>query len=654
MDNKMTEKQRLDKPKIRNSKKNNRPNTTLKFLMQRFLPVFIYRVLSSDVKEYCLAKVFLGAGFGLILSIGIYFLLIEELPLNRQIKDGIFFAFVGTFTLGWVTSTYFRCTSIMIFTYILEKRWNAFAAFLAVGAITSGPVANVKDNLGEVVTCFGCTAEMTVNHTKMIFNSMMEPVKTVFKRLAQNVKNIGKNSKNLTGAFDGVKDQVVGTSGYDTKKEKEQEKEEIKLNNGKPLNTQKKFKLKTLLRCEKIFEKGVSACHDWFDDKHADCMRILVVPVFADLFCLPMKLKFICGIQYLMLPFCHKHMPIDEKFGEVFDDMNEGISELKQNISMELIIKHQDTVLANISLGSSQKGLKDDVKEDIKQENSQFQVLIGIVNTCKSFLFLLFFLSAFGYINKYNSDIRHDNLYITRYFRQIDARRRKMGKIYLLPLKKGERNEVIFPLKLAFQAPEFKPVAMVLLKNGMFIIALLLICYLDYVMYHLITIVTRHALITHTFSVCLPTPKFMTASEYIWLFVIMAWLLVAPIVQSYLNRIRRVVAAFYFPKMEKRRVLHLYNEWLRRRKDFLNIKRKSIIINARKRRSFINSWPGKLFEKFKWLRLFDKRHCVVCNDKETKESYICKTPDCETVYCQICWKDVKRCCVACLPYDEFG
>lgn len=35
------------------------------------------------------------------------------------------------------------------------------------------------------------------------------------------------------------------------------------------------------------------------------------------------------------------------------------------------------------------------------------------------------FARAYSYINSYNQDIRFDNIYITRYFRQIDARRRK-------------------------------------------------------------------------------------------------------------------------------------------------------------------------------------------------------------------------------------
>lgn len=38
---------------------------------------------------------------------------------------------------------------------------------------------------------------------------------------------------------------------------------------------------------------------------------------------------------------------------------------------------------------------------------------------------ILFSLRAFSYTNSYTQDIRFDNLYISRYFRQIDARRRK-------------------------------------------------------------------------------------------------------------------------------------------------------------------------------------------------------------------------------------
>lgn len=46
-------------------------------------------------------------------------------------------------------------------------------------------------------------------------------------------------------------------------------------------------------------------------------------------------------------------------------------------------------------------------------------------------------------MHKYLTDIEHDNTYITKYYRKIDARRKKAGKHTLLPLKKIEKNKAI-------------------------------------------------------------------------------------------------------------------------------------------------------------------------------------------------------------------
>lgn len=62
-------------------------------------------------------------------------------------------------------------------------------------------------------------------------------------------------------------------------------------------------------------------------------------------------------------------------------------------------------------------------------------------------------------MDHYNWDIRFDNIYISTYFCQIDARRKKLGKQSLLPLRKAERKTVIFPFKATIQAWEMRYVA---------------------------------------------------------------------------------------------------------------------------------------------------------------------------------------------------
>ncbi|MBE7326243.1 hypothetical protein IEQ44_16570, partial [Nocardioides sp. Y6] len=72
--------------------------------------------------------------------------------------------------------------------------------------------------------------------------------------------------------------------------------------------------------------------------------------------------------------------------------------------------------------------------------------------------FLTIFIAAFCYARQYNRDIQFDNMYITTHFRQIDARRKKAGKSYLLPTRKAERGEFIVPNSVSVHPVELKVV----------------------------------------------------------------------------------------------------------------------------------------------------------------------------------------------------
>uniref|UniRef100_L7N3B4 Dendritic cell-specific transmembrane protein-like domain-containing protein n=1 Tax=Xenopus tropicalis TaxID=8364 RepID=L7N3B4_XENTR len=479
-----------------------------------------------------------------------------------------------------------------------------------------GPVPNLMQNVEALVMSFECTGEMTLNHTKMMYTSMMEPVKKIFDQSS----NLTNDTKEITDDFKEIEEEVKSTEGYDNVREQELIREETERNKTLKINTQKKFSLKTFLRSQctlymqylnewkdsitltdnpfsfltGLFEMGIGKCHEWFDKKYDDCMQTIMLPVLNHALCWPMKLKFVCGALNWFLPMCKKHLRIDPKFGDVYDNISEAIGTFKQNVTINVQIT-------------------------------------------------------------YNSDLRHDNMYITTYFREIDARRRKKGKRHLLPLKKGERADLIFPLKFALQGPEMKALVSAYrilsrrlqdvpwfhkynnelflfsprLQNISFILSALLIL-----------------LFLSDSPVCLPQPIRLTAEQYIGTCLLLAVTLILPVFKVYTSRLRRVLAAYFFPKTEKRRILHLYNELLRYRELYLNIKRKNLMITANRHRNFVSTDL-----RFCLLQFIIKRRCLVCNAKETKTSYNCKTSNCDTIYCLDCWKEIKKCCFVCLPDD---
>ncbi|NXD86930.1 DCST1 ligase, partial [Halcyon senegalensis] len=110
---------------------------------------------------------------------------------------------------------------------------------------------------------------------------------------------------------------------------------------------------------------------------------------------------------------------------------------------------------------------------------------------------------------------------------------------------------------------------------------------------------------------CLPQPRGMTRQQYVETCLPLAVLVLLCLLQVYTYRLRRVIAAFYFPKREKSRVLYFYNKLLRQRHNFVRRQQKRIARQARQQpgmRTLLLRWCCP-----RWLR----QSCTVCDAPET-------------------------------------
>lgn len=71
-----------------------------------------------------------------------------------------------------------------------------------------------------------------------------------------------------------------------------------------------------------------------------------------------------------------------------------------------------------------------------KEKRTLFENIMIFVKRVLSYLFLKIIFTAQKYHDDYLSNIDFDNVYVTKYFKKIDARRHKEDKTTLLPLKK--------------------------------------------------------------------------------------------------------------------------------------------------------------------------------------------------------------------------
>ncbi|XP_063173269.1 E3 ubiquitin-protein ligase DCST1 [Candoia aspera] len=657
------------------------PNTTLKHFLSIFLPrPFIYFLWSAP-DEFRPAKFFLGAGLGILFALGLTHILIFPMTIMERTKVELLGAMTGVAAIGWGISPQFRCASLLVVPKFLGKEGRIYILTYVLATVYDGPVANIRHNLGEVVRSISCTVELQIENSKKAWKISLAPMRKILKDMVGSGKTLRSESQDVSRSFTELNKQVASKAGYDSRLVREAKG---------GASTQEVYEVKTRMRCKNIIQQAVKRCQKWFNTKHHLCMKTIAVPLVNHLLCLPMKFSFLCHLAKIMNTWCQDKIPVEGNFGQTYDRVNGSVDSLNQDFTASVVVQEQhQEMLVGADL-SSHKHLVDNVNEQVYESSKHLGTAVSMLRVLLSCMFILVFASAYSYTNNYNQDIRFDNLYISRYFRQIDARRRKQKKRTLLPLRRAEESHVIDPLRLAFQPAETKSVMLELLGCLPPLVFLLIACALDSLLYTIFSTIGNHAFVQYSFRSshhlevkvggetmmarllrstigalntssemvmetnnlqCLPEARGMSQAEYLSCAAPLGALVGLCFLQVYVFRIRRVIAAFYFPKREKQRIIFLYNEMLRQRMAFVIVQRKRIILRARGRKRVKKPLADQIGRWLPFLKGVLLRRCILCDRPESRNSQTCPNANCETVYCQLCWQDMGKTCYACHPDD---
>lgn len=115
---------------------------------------------------------------------------------------------------------------------------------------------------------------------------------------------------------------------------------------------------------------------------------------------------------------------ICEPFGETDRRLENATKDLKQLKSGPLKIEHQFKIPEMPLNMTTIEEFQNQIKVVLKDSKQYFKWVISLMKKLLIVIFLLVFFSSKSYHNKYLKYIYFDNLYITTYFRRIDARRR--------------------------------------------------------------------------------------------------------------------------------------------------------------------------------------------------------------------------------------
>uniref|UniRef100_A0A8C6S8Q1 Dendritic cell-specific transmembrane protein-like domain-containing protein n=1 Tax=Neogobius melanostomus TaxID=47308 RepID=A0A8C6S8Q1_9GOBI len=282
--------------------------------------------------------------------------------------------------------------------------------------------------------------------------------------------------------------------------------------------------------------------------------------------------------------------------------LNVEASALSVSCNLDLQVNHsrllwRQTILPLISIAEELTG------STSKFTGETMNAVLDVLQTAKSFTFITIILQAVGYLLRYRRDLRFDNVYITQYFRRIEARRQAQGRHCVLPLSKPDRSRFIQPC-----SPRIHPQEASLLFSGLVqavslgLLTLVLVG-LDLVLFHVLEIVSRNTITTFNITgaqqvsvrvggasimarllrktvsafnssthfdidssnaACAVTPSALSPSVYLSCAACVLMVALCSILQIYSSRLRRVISASFHPQREKRRVLFLYNLLLQR------------------------------------------------------------------------------------------
>ncbi|XP_060080290.1 E3 ubiquitin-protein ligase DCST1-like [Ylistrum balloti] len=673
---------------------------------------YITDFFRAPPEKYNAAKTVLGFPFGAALGIILYHLVLDFTWLKESTRHFLGGVFVLGLASGYALSVQVRCITCLLLPTFFGKTGRSYISTFAVIYLITGPIHTIILNGHEVARSLGCTTELLANHTKARWDLTMKPIGRVMEEFQTEGMLINKVVKRVDDAFGPMKkevddnseeekmkrntafvDQVSGKSRGNRVKDVEQKNKRD--DSEKYKRAESDYRKKLVYRCQDVWNKGVMTCRKNFRNMERRCLN--KIPIVGGLLCLPFKLTIFCELVRLVPGAlgsdCNSKEAVSPGFGEVYVAAKDMSASMDNDFKANLQYKVASTPEALDVTTAEEVGKGTLHKFEKKQIWLEFG--LSLLQRLMAFTFILVFISAYKYNKAYLTDIRHDNIYITSYFRHIDDRRQKLCKTILLPLKKVESDVCIFLTSPKLTKAERKKIVkgtIMLIIRGL--ISAVIIMSSD-LLYNVLDIIRRHSRIEYrqqgehiididingkgfmseivrlflnafnhkskidnisTNFACLPQPVKME-QKYVWLIFgtyCIIWCLF--VFEAYGLRLRRLVASTFYRSREKKRILYLYNDMLKKRRGFLRHMRHHIRRQVKKKRLLVkSSLTSSLRLEFPqlcgWLKIFDssKMSCLICEDPEKRDFVRCLTPGCNVGYCSACWCDIRKRCYSCDP-----
>ncbi|XP_031765833.2 protein sneaky [Galleria mellonella] len=666
-------------------------------------------------KQYI--KCFLSFIGGLFLAQLYYFYMLKTIPFPYYIDICLFFIISILLGIGNAISIQLRCISLLVLPMYCGKPGRGVLKAVVLTYVVAGPITNMGLNAKEVVRVFSCSTQLSYNLSRTKHDLVSKPIRKTIIGFQSDIDQMKDAIRSIKNVIDPIENEIEGTSEVSQSRQQNnivddffRNKRRSEYIDDKYLHNkneeeaqiyQKDYLKKLEYRCENQFSRAVAVCSNVFATAHNACYESSP-PYAAWSLCWPMKLQRICNIKALLkqTDICNSRKQINSGLGEGYVYLKKAKKALVDLKRISLLYKLPNyRELFDIQ---DAEETAERVMHAFEEKNIVMRTATIIINTCMALLFLRIFLAAVTYHDMYLTEIEYDNVYITSYFKTIDIRRRTKKKYTLLPLKKMERNKYVDVHSLSYVLTERNVLVTHILKVMLEVITATTFVMLDRLFYEALDVVRQHAETEtslqgtrdleikvegtgvlasmiqklldglnertpiRTFvdtSPCLPRPRLMPHAFFFKIYGGYLWIILLLYLNPYTLRLRRLICGYFYPRREKQRILHLYNDILKKRLKMQKTLRRKAVQAVR---AHYLSGENLLSMRIKfprilgWLRILPaaRMTCLICGETEPRNNirnhqdelwYSCTATKCPFVYCVECWQEVGACCLACDP-----